>query len=239
MFKNKQRIFLFSLLYTHAWYASLCLKEKEKTKRIKILFKYDCKRVSRRCGSYRMYFKSNSPHQTVMIMCEFLWFSCIIIFAWQDTYAYSQKFYIQHAILCYSWYNVIWPFKVTLVLVWVFFFFFLIQNFFFLLLNYFETLSFSFTCLTLFNLAWFVILIISCLHTLHAFSSLKSSCFMHLDTTLIHWAYLLIFLFAQYLCRSIEVFLTWPSLPLNRSSSSCMLFMCDSYFSFLLSLLCP
>ena len=174
-----------------------------------------------------------------MIMCEFLWFSCIIIFAWQDTYAYLQKFYIQHAILCYYWYNVIWPFKVTLVLVWVFFFFFLIQKFMFLLLNFFETLSFSFTCLTLFNLAWFMILIISCLHTLHTFSSLKSSCFMHLDTTLIHRAYFLIFLFAKYLCQSIEVFLTWPSLPLNRSSSSCMLFMCDSYFAFLLSLLCP
>ena len=80
-----------------------------------------------------------------------------------------------------------------------------------------------------------MILIISCLHTLHAFSSLKSSCFMHLDTTLIHWAYLLIFLFAQYLCRSIEVFLTWPSLPLNRSSSSCMLFMCESCFAFFFS----
>ena len=25
---------------------------------------------SRRCGSYRMYLKGNSPHQTVMIMCE-------------------------------------------------------------------------------------------------------------------------------------------------------------------------
>ena len=25
---------------------------------------------SRRCGSYRMYLKSDSPHQIVMIMCE-------------------------------------------------------------------------------------------------------------------------------------------------------------------------
>ena len=34
---KKKRVYLFSLLYTHAWYASLCLKEKEKTKRFKIL----------------------------------------------------------------------------------------------------------------------------------------------------------------------------------------------------------
>ena len=25
---------------------------------------------SRRCGSYRMYFKSDSPHQTIMTVCE-------------------------------------------------------------------------------------------------------------------------------------------------------------------------
>ena len=25
---------------------------------------------SKRCGSYRMYLKSNSPHQAVMIVCE-------------------------------------------------------------------------------------------------------------------------------------------------------------------------
>ena len=25
---------------------------------------------SRRCGSYRMYFEGDSPHQTVMIVCE-------------------------------------------------------------------------------------------------------------------------------------------------------------------------
>ena len=26
---------------------------------------------SRRCGSYRIYLERDSPHQTVMIMCEF------------------------------------------------------------------------------------------------------------------------------------------------------------------------
>ena len=33
-------------------------------------FKYGCKRVSRKCGSYRMYLENDSPHQAVMIVCE-------------------------------------------------------------------------------------------------------------------------------------------------------------------------
>ena len=32
---------------------------------------------SRRCGSYRMYLKGDSPHQTVMIVCELKCFSHI------------------------------------------------------------------------------------------------------------------------------------------------------------------
>ena len=32
---------------------------------------------SRRCGSYRMYLKSDSPHQVVMILCELKRFSYI------------------------------------------------------------------------------------------------------------------------------------------------------------------
>ena len=32
-------------------------------------FKYDCKLVSRRCESYRMYLENDSPHQAVMIVC--------------------------------------------------------------------------------------------------------------------------------------------------------------------------
>ena len=39
-------------------------------------FKYDCKR-SKRCGSYRMYPECDSPHQTIMIVCELNWFSHI------------------------------------------------------------------------------------------------------------------------------------------------------------------
>ena len=45
------------------------MQRKLKAKRINA-FKYDCKRVSRRRGSYRMYLKGDSPHQAVMIMCE-------------------------------------------------------------------------------------------------------------------------------------------------------------------------
>ena len=30
---------------------------------------------SRRCGSYRMYLEGDSPHQTIMIVCELKWFS--------------------------------------------------------------------------------------------------------------------------------------------------------------------
>ena len=44
-------------------------KENQKQKESNA-FKYGCKRVSRRCESYRMYLKSDSPHQAVMIVCE-------------------------------------------------------------------------------------------------------------------------------------------------------------------------
>ena len=68
----------FSLLYAHACYAQ---KEKYakkiKSKKNQNAFKYDCRCVFRRCGSYRMYLKSDSPHQAVMIMCECIWFSHI------------------------------------------------------------------------------------------------------------------------------------------------------------------
>ena len=33
-------------------------------------FKYSCKRVSRRCGSYRIYLEGDSPYQAIMIVCE-------------------------------------------------------------------------------------------------------------------------------------------------------------------------
>ena len=46
------------------------LKKKNKSKNNQNAFKYDCKHVSRRCGSYRMYIKGDSPYQAIMIVCE-------------------------------------------------------------------------------------------------------------------------------------------------------------------------
>ena len=46
------------------------MQRKIKSKKNQNAFKYGCKRVSRRCGSYRMYLKGDSPHQAVMIVCE-------------------------------------------------------------------------------------------------------------------------------------------------------------------------
>ena len=54
----------------------ICLKEKKnmqrkiKSKKIKNGLKMIASMYSRRCGSYKMYFERDSPHQTVMIMCE-------------------------------------------------------------------------------------------------------------------------------------------------------------------------
>ena len=46
-------------------------KGKEyKSKKNQNAFKYGCKRVSRRCGSCKMYLEGDSPHQAVMIVCE-------------------------------------------------------------------------------------------------------------------------------------------------------------------------
>ena len=56
------------------------IQRKTKAKWIKMnqnAFKYGCKHVSRRCESYWVYFKDDSPHQVVMIMCELNWFSHI------------------------------------------------------------------------------------------------------------------------------------------------------------------
>ena len=71
-------VFLFSLLYAHAWYVQ---KEnyvkKNKSKKNQNAFKYDCKGVFRRCGSYKMYLECDSSHQAIMIGCELNWFSLI------------------------------------------------------------------------------------------------------------------------------------------------------------------
>ena len=44
--------------------------KKTKSKKNQNTFKYGCKRVSRRCESYRMYLEGDSLHQAVMIVCE-------------------------------------------------------------------------------------------------------------------------------------------------------------------------
>ena len=51
------------------------LKRKKKCKKYKSkknqnAFKYGCKCVSRRCGSYKMYLKGDIHHQAVMIVYE-------------------------------------------------------------------------------------------------------------------------------------------------------------------------
>ena len=52
----------------------ICLKEKYakkiKSKKIKNALNMIASVYSRRCGSYRMYLKGDSPHQAVMIVCE-------------------------------------------------------------------------------------------------------------------------------------------------------------------------
>ena len=61
---------------------------------------------SRRRESYRIYLEGDSPHQTIMIVCELKWFSCIS--NRHNMYTLMQSC----DILCYSWYmcryNMIW-----------------------------------------------------------------------------------------------------------------------------------
>ena len=46
-------------------------KSKEyKSKKNQNAFKYGCKHISRRCGSYRMYLEGDSPHKAIMIVRE-------------------------------------------------------------------------------------------------------------------------------------------------------------------------
>ena len=59
----------------------ICLKEKyakknKKQKEQNALYMI-ASVYSTRCGSYKMYLESDSPHQTVIIVCELKWFSHI------------------------------------------------------------------------------------------------------------------------------------------------------------------
>ena len=54
---------------------------------------------SRRCGSYKMYLKGDSPHQIVMIVCKLKWFPYIS--NRHNLYTLMQScdvFHTQHAI---------------------------------------------------------------------------------------------------------------------------------------------
>ena len=51
-------------------YIYIYICKENKSKKNQNAFKYGYKRVSKRCGSYRMYLKGNSLHQAVMIVCE-------------------------------------------------------------------------------------------------------------------------------------------------------------------------
>ena len=54
---------------------------------------------SRRCGSYKMYLKGDSPHQAIMIVCELKRFSHISNCHNMSTHMQScDVFHTQHAI---------------------------------------------------------------------------------------------------------------------------------------------
>ena len=53
------------------------MQRKIKSKKIKNALKMIANVYFRRCGSYRIYLKGDSPHQAVMIVCELKWFSHI------------------------------------------------------------------------------------------------------------------------------------------------------------------
>ena len=81
----------------------ICLKEKYakkiKRKKIKNVLNMIASVYSRRCGSYRMYLQSDSPHQAVIIACELKWFS--LISNHHNMYTLMQScnvYHTQHAI---------------------------------------------------------------------------------------------------------------------------------------------
>ena len=73
--------------------------KKMKSKKIKNALNMITSVYSRKCGSYRMYLEGDSPHQTVMILCELKWFSHIS--NRYNMYTFTQScdvFHTQHAI---------------------------------------------------------------------------------------------------------------------------------------------
>ena len=71
--------------------------KENKSKNNQNAFKNGCKCVSRRCGSYMMYLKCDSPHQAVMIMCECIWFFLILNLHNMRHLCTFAMFHTQHA----------------------------------------------------------------------------------------------------------------------------------------------
>ena len=63
--------YFFSLSYMpmHGLLKRKICKENKKQKELNALYMI-ASMYSRRCGSYRIYLEGDSPHQTVMIVCE-------------------------------------------------------------------------------------------------------------------------------------------------------------------------
>ena len=61
------------MIYLKEKYAKKIKKQKDKNDLYMIANVY-----SKICGSYRMNLKGDSPHQTIMIVCELKWFSHIL-----------------------------------------------------------------------------------------------------------------------------------------------------------------
>ena len=68
-----------------------------KSKKNQNAFKNGCKRVSRRCGSYMMYLKGDSPHQIVIIVCKCIRFSHISNHNNMKNLCTLAMFHTQHA----------------------------------------------------------------------------------------------------------------------------------------------
>ena len=75
------------------------MQRKKKSKNIKILLNMIASVYSRRCESYRMYLDDDSPHQTVMNVCELKRFSHFSYLHNSLTLMQScDVFHTQHAI---------------------------------------------------------------------------------------------------------------------------------------------
>ena len=76
--------------------------KENKSKKNQNTFKYGCKRVSRRCESYRMYLEGDSLHQAVMIVCELKLIFSYLKSLSLETLMYSCDIFTHNThILCY------------------------------------------------------------------------------------------------------------------------------------------